>query len=191
MGSSLRNHWMLEELGVEYEEVALDMRAGEHKKEDFLKLNPSGQVPVLVEDDFVLAESMAINNYLCERFGKELLGSDARQRADAWKWSIWSYLNIQKHLGMITFQTMWATEKDQSAIDKATVEVKPFLEILEKHLAGKNYILGNDFSVADVNTGVAIMYGVYVNFDFSAYPNIQKWIGHLSARSAYIKATKK
>jgi glutathione S-transferase len=189
LGSSLRNHWLLHELGVPYEKVVVNLREREHKKEPFLKLNPTGQVPVMVDDDFVLSESMAINQYLGEKFGPELLGENACERAEAWKWSIWAYLNLQKHFGVIYFQTNWAPEKDEAAIEKATHEVKPYLEILDQHLASHTHLISEKFTVADINAGVTIGYGVTVNFDLSPYKNITRWYREITSRTGYLKAT--
>lgn len=191
MGSSLRAHWAMTEAGLEYETVQLDMRAGEHKGPDFLKLNPTGQIPVMVDGEFVLSESMAISYYVADKYKPELLGNSAEVRADGWKWSIWSYLNIQKHFGTIMFQMNWAPEKDQTAIDKATEEVKPYLVILNDHLANKNYLTGENFSIADINAGIAVSYGVASNYDMTNYPNIAKWFELISTRPAYLKAAGK
>lgn len=191
MGSSLRAHWALAEAGVEYEVMPLDMRAREHKKPDFLKLNPTGQIPVMIDGDFVLSESMAISSYVAEKYKKELLGDSMESRAEGWKWSIWSYLNLQKHFGTIFFQLNFASEKDEEAIAKAGEEVKPYLVILNDHLAKHKHIAGEHFSLADINAGVAVSYGVGANFDMSACPNIVKWFELISARPAYLKATGK
>jgi len=191
MGSSLRAHWALEEAGVEYEVMPLNLREGEHKKPDFLKLNPTGQIPVIVDGDFVLSESMAISSYVAEKYKAELLGDSVEARAQAWKWSIWSYLNLQKHFGTIFFQMNFATEKDEEAIAKAGMEVKPYLVILNDHLAKHKHIAGEHFSLADINAGVAVSYGMGSNFDMSAFPHIAKWYGLISARPAFLKATGK
>ncbi len=180
---------MLHELGVKYEVMPVDLRAGEHKQESFLKLNPTGQVPVLENDGFVLSESMAINHYLGEKFGPGLLGETVEDRAQAWKWSIWSYLNIQKHFGTIYFQTNFAPEKDQSLIDKATQEISPYLAILDKHLSVHTHLIGEKFSVADINAGVAVGYGVGVRFDLSSFPNISRWYNQITGRTGYLQAT--
>lgn len=190
MGTALRNHWMLVEIGQEYEHVQMDMRAKDHKKPEFLELNPTGQVPVMVDGEVVLFESMAINEYLGLKFKPELLGATIVDKANALKWSIWSYLNVQKHFGVIAYQTMWAPEKDQSAIDKASAEVVPYLMILEKQLEGKTFLLGEQFSVADINAGVTVGYSAMSGFDLSPYANISKWFGTLTSRPAFIKASK-
>jgi glutathione S-transferase len=189
LSSAFRNHWMMAELGQEYEHVPMDMKARDHKKPEFLEMNPTGQVPVMVDGEVVLFESMAINEYLGLKFKPEILGEGIVDKANALKWSIWTYLNVHKHFGMIAYQTLWSPEKDQSAIDKASVEVVPFLTILDKHLEGKTFLLGDKFSVADINAGVIIGYGAMCGFDLSPYPNLAKWYETITSRPAYLKAS--
>ena len=74
MGSSFRPHWMLAELGLSYETKELDMRSGEHRKPEFLAINPAGQVPVMVYDGFTLPESAAIVHYLAEKHDQSFFG---------------------------------------------------------------------------------------------------------------------
>lgn len=187
-GSSLRAHWALAEAGQEYEEMALDMRAGAHKAPDFLKLNPNGQVPVLVDGDTVLTESMAVSHYVIDKYKPELLGATPEVRAESMRWAIWGYLNIQNHLGMMFYQMTYAPQRDDDAIAVAAEAVKPYLAILENHLAKSKYVAGDSFTVADINVGVSVSYGFAANYDMTAYPNVIKWFGEISARPAYIKA---
>lgn len=189
MGSSLRNHWMLCELGVEYEQVPLNMREREHKKPEFLALNPTGQVPVLIDGDVILSESMAINEYLGLKYGDgKLLGETPAKKAEAWKWSLWVYLNMQPRLEEGLYQALEMRPKNPEAIAKEVQALEPYLEILDKHLEGKQYILGDQFSVADINTSITLSYGKYSALDFSKTPHIAAWLDRILARPAYLKA---
>ena len=79
--SAARCYWCLEEIGVAYKGVPVDMKANEHKSENFLKINPNGKVPALVDDQIQLFESMAINFYLAEKYKPSLLGSSIAEKA--------------------------------------------------------------------------------------------------------------
>ncbi len=84
-GSAVRCHWTLAEAGVTYEAIHVDMQSDERRREPFLSMNPSGQIPVLKVDDFVLAESLAINNYIAEKYKPELLGDSDEEKALVWQ----------------------------------------------------------------------------------------------------------
>jgi len=89
---SIRALWGLLELGVEFEFVPVNLRAGEHRHPDFLRLNPAGKLPVLVDGDFVLTESAAIVLYLAEKYSaKGLLPSDLKVRAQVYRWVMGFY----------------------------------------------------------------------------------------------------
>src|SRR2546430_300796 len=91
MSSATRIHWALEELGVPYEKVKLDLTAGDQKKPEYLALNPNGKVPLVVDDGTVIFESLAILLHLGERYGveKDLFPSAWAPRAEVFKWMAW------------------------------------------------------------------------------------------------------
>ncbi len=88
---SIRVRWMLQELGVDFEAVTVNLAAGEHRRPEFLKINPAGKVPVLVDGDFVLTESVAIVLYLAEKyFHKGLLPTELKQKAQVNRWLLFA-----------------------------------------------------------------------------------------------------
>jgi glutathione S-transferase len=88
---SIRVRWTLQELGVEFESVTINLADGEHRRPEFLKLNPAGRLPVLIDDDFVLTESVAIVLYLAEKYShKGLLPIDLKQRAQVNRWLLFT-----------------------------------------------------------------------------------------------------
>src|SRR3954452_24446147 len=96
MSSATRIHWALEELGVGYEKVKLDLAAGDHKKPEYLALNPNGKVPLIVEGDTPIFESLAILIYLGERYGVEkgLYPELGPKRAEALRWIAWANVTL-------------------------------------------------------------------------------------------------
>ncbi len=186
-GSALRNHWLLAEINVPYEHVPLDMKAKEHKTESFLALNPNGQVPVMVEDDFVLAESLAINDYLAEKHAPQLLGHNPRDCASIWQWSLWAAFTMQKHLGEIMGQK-WSGTNDEKIIADAKQNLAKYLKILNDHLVGKEYLVGEQMSVADINVATTLTYGQFIDFDYSEYTEVVRYLNKMTQREAYIKA---
>ena len=98
MGSSFRPHWMLAELGLPYEKKKLDISAGENRSPEYLALNPTGQVPTMIHDDFVLTESMAIVHYLGMKHDQKLFGPySVEAYATQLRWELFVLLNIDKN----------------------------------------------------------------------------------------------
>ena len=181
MSSSNRVHLLLKELGLEYETIELDMKNGEHKKPEFLALNPNHQIPVLVDGDLVLFESLAINQYLCEKYRPALLGDTIEERAHTFKWSIWQYLNLQMHFSTMASRA-WNPSVTDEQIAHAKEKVQPKLEVLEHHLEGKAFFLGDKMTVTDINTLTSFNYAMHANYDLSKYPNITRWYESMKTR---------
>lgn len=183
-GTPFRCHWMLKELGVDYTLIPVNMAKGEHKTPEYLAINPSGQVPALVHDDVVLTESLAINFFLGETYRPELLGGTPAERAQALRWSIWSQLHLDRHLGTLA-RPIWTGMHDEPAEEAAREALSRFLPIFEAHIAKAPYILGKEFSVADINVGATFRYADLSSYDLIAYPAILAWRARLAERPAY------
>ena len=99
---SIRARWTLQELGVEFEPITVNLVAGEHHRPDFLQLNPAGKLPVLVDGDLVLTESIAIVVYLAEKYrDKGLLPTDPVQRAEVNRWLLFTATELEQPLWRI------------------------------------------------------------------------------------------
>ncbi len=187
IGSAFRCHVLMLEMGLEFETVDVDLRKGEQFNPAYLDLNPNGKIPCIVDGDFVLWESMAINNYLAEKYGSELAGSTPEEKALIDQWSYWSLLEMQNHLYTIAFNRVFLPEdeRDELVIEKAMEELaKPFA-ILEAHLDGKEYMLGGKFTLADINVGSVVLIADMARHDYSPYKNVTGWIEKLNARTSF------
>jgi glutathione S-transferase len=187
--SSGRCFLILEELGIPYENPPLDMRNKEHKSEAFLKLNPNGKVPVLVDGDFVIWESIAINNYLCDKHKPELLGRTPEERGRQQQWSTWAMVDFQPPLVEIIVQMLFTPEEKRSmaAVERAREKVPPMLKILDQALAGKDYILGKSISVADFNLASVVNIAYGFEFDMKPYAAIAAWMEKMRSRPSFKK----
>lgn len=183
--SAARCIWLLEELNVPYEQKELNMKNKEHKQAWFLKLNPNGKVPVLVDGEFVLWESYAINQYLAEKYKPDMLGRTPEDRAKIAQWSWWSALHVHKYFEVILLFVLYNVGTKEEAI-AAGEDVKKYLAIFEEHIADKDFVVGKEFTLADLNLGSVINTGFGLNYDFSAYPAITSWLGRLRTRPAMI-----
>ena len=160
--------WYLEELGVPYEFILLDMSKGEHHQPDFLKINPFGKVPAIVDGDFALFESGAILLYLCKKYGDKELSIE--QQAMITQWVL--FANSTLATGIFTESSR---EKELPKL------MTPLNEMLSKH----QFLLGDEFSVVDVAVGAILIYiPMMLKLDLSAYPAVVNYIQALSNRPA-------
>jgi glutathione S-transferase len=103
---SIRVRWTLQELGIDFEAVPIDLLAGEHRSPAFLKINPAGKLPVLVDGDMVLTESIAIVLYLAEKYrDKGLIPADLQQRAQLMRWLLFTTTELEQPLWRIARHT--------------------------------------------------------------------------------------
>jgi len=193
MSSATRIHWALEELGVEYEKVRIDLAAGEQKKPEYLALNPNGKIPLLVAEGEPIFESLAILLYLGERFGvdKGLFPSPSMARAVAFKWMAWGSVTLTEAIFRYmrnTSERFPAEERNAKAGETAKNDVHTALGILDKALADKQYLLGADFSLVDVSIVSLVPFLARVGIDTGSYANINAWVGRCMTRPALGRA---
>ena len=182
---SARCLWALEELGVKYEHVPIAPSEG--KSADNLKRNPNGHVPVLEDDGVVLWESMAINLYLAEKYGKNSLWpAEPATHADIYKWSFWAMTEVEPHLlTILRNRVMNAPEqRDEKAALAAVEALKAPLNVLEESLKGREYLLGKNFTIADLNVAAVMSWAPMMKLDFSSTPNVQAWLQRCLGREA-------
>ena len=186
-GSAARCHVLAKEIGLEYEEVSIDLRKGEQNSPEYQKLNPNRKVPTLVDGDFVLWESAAINNYLASKYKPELLGESLEEKAMIDQWTYWGMLEVQPHLFRIGFQKFRVPQdqRDENAIKEAMDALPDLFKILEEHLTGRDYVLGNRFTLADINLGTVVLATRFAEYDISGYGNINRWMQMLLKRPCF------
>ncbi|HEY6300545.1 MAG TPA: glutathione S-transferase family protein [Candidatus Binatus sp.] len=182
---SARSLWALEELGVSYEH--LPMPTTEAKSPAHLKLNPNGHVPVLEDDGVVVWESMAINLYLADKYGKNSLWpSDAAGRAGAYKWSFWAMTEVEPQLLTILRNRVMnpPDQRDEKAAQAAVEALKAPMNALEESLKGKEYLLGKNFTIADLNVAAVMSWIPMMKLDLSSTPSVAAWLQKCLGRDA-------
>lgn len=181
--------WTLEEAGVPYNLKEIDMRNKEHKSAEFLKINPMGKVPALVDGDITLFESMAINYYIADTYKKELLGTTNKERALAQQWSYWSIAELQSPIIQVFIQKVFVPEdkRDNNVIEENLKKLPDLLSVLNNTLAGKKYLTGNQFTIADINTASIVGICPMIGVDLKSYTNINGWLGAMNERPAFQK----
>jgi len=181
--------WALEEAGVAYTLKELDMRNKEHKSAEYLKINPMGKVPAMIDGDITLFESMAINYYIADTYKKELLGTTALEKGLSMQWSFWATSELQPPIIEVFIQKVFVPEdkRDQNIIDKNLNKLPDLLNILNNSLAGKKYLARNQFTIGDINTASVVSIAPMMGIDLGAYPNIKNWLGAMNERPAFQK----
>jgi glutathione S-transferase len=115
---SIRVRWTLQELGVDFEPIRVNLLAGDHQRPEFLKINPAGKIPVLVDGDLVLTESVAIVLYLAEKYpDKGLLPAGPKERAQVNRWLLFAATELEQPLWRISRHTTLYSEEDRLAKD--------------------------------------------------------------------------
>ena len=182
---SARSLWALEELGVKYEHIATEVPKA--KGPDHLKINPNGHIPALEDDGVVLFESQAINLYLAEKYGKNSLWpASVEDHGQIYKWSFWGITELEPHLLTLLTHKLFlpADQRDEKKANDAINALKGPLNVLEGALKGREYLLGSNFSIADLNVASVLVFGTYVKFDHSSTPAVQAWLQKCLGREA-------
>jgi len=188
--NALRVRAVANELGLALELVEVDLRKGDNKTTDYLKLNPNGKVPVLVDGDFVIWESRAINAYLASlKPEKRLYPADPRTRAIIDQWSYWQAIHLGPAMQRVAFERVMKQkfgmgEPDEGAIAGQLKEVAQFLPILDANLDGKDWVAG-DLSLADFAMASTFMFRVPAAISLAGTPNVTAWIDRLEARPSW------
>jgi glutathione S-transferase len=164
--------WYLEELGIPYEFILLDLQAGEHRQPEYLAINPIGKVPAIVDGDFQLWESGAILFYLAQKYGN--MPSSLEEQAKINQWIIF---------GNATLGPGIFVEASRER------EMPKLMTPLNQILAKQPFLLGDEFSVVDVAVGSILSYiPIMLKLDLSEYPAVVDYMKRLSERPAFQKA---
>lgn len=183
---SLRALWGLRELGAEFEFVSVNLMAGEHQRPDFLRLNPAGKVPVLVDGDFVLTESAAIVLYLAEKYpAKKLLPDDLKVRAQVYRWVMFAITELEQPLWRIAKHTMVYPEDKRlpADISLARQEFGVMATVLDRHMEGRKFIVGDNITAADCMTAYLIDWANEEHL-IDNYPQLRAYLERMYARPA-------
>lgn len=148
---SIRARWLLQELGIEFEAVTVNITNGELATPEFQQLNPAAKLPVLVDGDLVLTESVAIVLYLAERSHDSFMPKELRLRAELFRWLLFTVTELEQPLARIARNTRLYPENERSPQDIAIAkrEFKQMAAVLERHMQGRPYVVSNDVTVCD------------------------------------------
>ncbi len=185
----IKVHIALEELGIAYESIHVDFSQNEQKSSKFLKLNPNGRIPVLIDheqNDFAIIESGAILLYLAEEHG-QFLPKDTKGRSEAIQWLMWQMGNFGPMFGQFMAFKLGYQDRVTEASQRYDKEVRRLFGVLNTRLNNREYLAG-EHSVADMAVmGWMMPVHRYGLFDLTEWPNVKAWNDRLMARPGYQK----
>jgi glutathione S-transferase len=179
--------WAAREAGVAFERVEAGGKFGIVRTPEYLARNPNGLIPLLEDGDFVLWESNAIVRYLCARYAAGTLYPEPLPaRADADRWMDWQATTLQPAMGPAFMQLIRtpAAERNASAIEESARKTEPFMAILDSQLAGREFVCGAQFTMADIVLGCAAHRWFGLPLARTARSNVERWYAALMQRPA-------
>jgi len=186
-----RARWMLEEIGAPYEIARLALSKGEHKTPEYLAIHPLGSVPALVDGDLKLSESSAIVLHLADKFPEKklapALGTD--ERAEYYRWMVYVPATVDPVLEALTMHTRLLPEAKRIPAVAETAKEKwgPIARVLEEAVGGRQYVVGDSFTAADVIVGSAIGWVGFLGM-LGDHPKLAAYLKGLQERPAYKSA---
>ena len=183
------------EAKISYEPIVVDLMTGEHMKDPFLKLNPSGMIPVLEDGDFVLTESSAILKYLAEKFDSPAYPKDIKKRARINERMDWINTNFYREWAYhLVYPQVFPTHlRSPEAAQESTVawgkeKTERWLNILDKNIIGSHaYLCGDEISIADYFAAEIFSCGALIGATFAKYPNVDRWMKTMRALPSWSK----
>lgn len=173
---------------VELEVV--DLFKGEHQTPEFLALNPNGKVPVLVDGEVSMWESIAIMQYLS---GESSLWPQSKLRYDIIRWQVWSVAHFGSAIDKIVFErlikkTMGIGMPNEGTVEAAVADFKRYAAVLNGHLEGRDWLVGDNITLADLSVAAKLTYAPAVAVSIGPFDNIDRWYGAIEARDSWQKS---
>jgi glutathione S-transferase len=180
---AFRALWIAKELGIDYEHIPIEIGAAGARQPDYLAINPNGRLPAIEDDGFVLWESLAITLYLAKKHGR-LYPTTLEGEAKAWQWSLWSVQEVDRGVNIWSLHAVRLPpeDRDPQRLAEALKVIEAPFRVLDGALAGCSYLLGNDFTVADLN--VAAVISRAIDMDLTATPRLGDWLRRCLERPA-------
>ncbi|CAI2168329.1 19615_t:CDS:2 [Funneliformis geosporum] len=178
---------VLEELGIPYKVKEISIEKGEQKNPEFLKINPNGKVPAITDHDFNVFESGAILIYICDNYDHKgkLLPKDPKSRSQVIQWLM---LQLSEHgpmQGEANYFNSFSSENVPYAIQRYTNETKRHFKLLDDALEGKEYLVGNKYTLADIAYFSMVKFHQISGIKtLNDYPNLTAWLARIDAKPA-------
>ncbi len=179
--------WMLEEMGEPYQLMEKSTRADDLQTGEYRRLNPNARIPTLVDGDVVLWESMAINIYLAQKYDGPMHCGSPEVLGLAAQWSFWAVLEMEGLLLDLLMHRALLPEfsRDPSYAERDELLLQRPLSVLNTALAGRTFLAGERFTVADLNVASILAWGKIAKLNTSAHSEATRWLDTCLSRPAY------
>ena len=181
---SIRARWTLQELGVPFEAITVNLLAGENRRPEYLKINPAGKLPALVDGDIILTESIAIVLYLGEKYPeKKLVPTALRERAELNRWLLFTTTELEQPLWRIARHTnIYPPEKRLPGdVALARDEFTAMAKVVDQHMRGRDFVVGSSATVADFVLGYTLDWAQMAGL-LEDQPNLRAYMERMYAR---------
>jgi len=181
---SIRARWALQELEIDFESVVVNLGRGEHRRSDFLRVNPAGKLPVLVDGAVVLNESVAIVLYLAAKYpDRGFLPTDLETRADLDRWLLFTVTELEQPLWRIARNSFVYPEAQRVAADiaNASREFGEMATVLDGHMRGRSFVVGDKVTVADFVLAYTLDWGHEAGL-LGDFPLLEAYVERMYAR---------
>lgn len=177
-------------LGAAVEYVPVDLRRGDHRTPAFAALNPNRKVPVLVHTTGTLWESNAIMCFLARATGSDLWPADADRQIEAMRWLCWDLQHFTRYTGELYFEHVIRADfgigdPDPAAVEEALGYVRKYLQVLDDHLKGREWLVADTLSIADFAVAVALPYADRARIPVADFPGVARWCARLDELPAW------
>lgn len=186
---AFRALWMATEIGLDYAHLPIEIGDAGARTPEFLELNPNGRLPVIIDNGFVLFESLAITLYLAKKHSHgKLYPGTLEGEALAWQWSFWAVTEVDRGVNIWSLHAVRLppAERDAAKRDEALKVLAGPFKVLDAALARQQYLIGDTFTVADLN--VAAVISRAIDMDLAAVPSLKAWLTRCLDRPAARKA---
>ena len=182
-----RSNWAAHECGVDFEQIDV---AFDNKPAELLAANPAGTTPAYVDGDFCMTESFAIGLYLARKYRPQLMGENLEEGAKVYQWTLFAATDLEKAVQeMLNNSGIDASHPlDTEKFAAGRVKFEKLLARINSELEGRDYLVGEHFTLADLNVACLIAFPVVCSVDRSAYANVQRWLKSCTSRPAFSKS---
>ena len=177
-GNCLKVKFVADRLGLAYDWVETSVLRAETRTSEFLAMNPAGQVPVVrFADNGPLAQSNAIILHLAEN--SDLIPADPFERALMYQWLFWEQYSHEPAVAVLRFQKFYLKKKDSEIDPALPAKCAKVLTLMNHHLAGSDYFVGEKLSLADVALVAYTRFAHQADIDLALYPHVRAWVGRI------------